>query len=88
VKTGEWVELDTQGVVEAFTIVRFSYALQPAEAPFAYALIKLDGASVSLLHLIKKDLERLKNGVRVQAIFKIKKERQGDILDIDSFEII
>jgi len=88
VKTGEWVELDTQGVVEAFTIVRFSYALQPAGAPFAYALIKLDGASVSLLHLIKKDLERLKNGVRVQAIFKIKKERQGDILDIDSFEII
>ena len=88
VKTGPWQELDGQGVVEAFTIVRFSHPLQPAAVPFAYAMIKLDGADVSLVHLVKEDLERLKSGVRVRAIFKEKKERQGNILDIDSFKII
>ena len=88
VETGPWQELDGQGVVEAFTIVRFSYPLQPAAVPFAYAMIKLDGADVSLVHLVKEDLERLKSGVRVRAIFKEKKERQGNILDIDSFKII
>ena len=54
--------------------------------PFAYALIKLDGADLGFLHLIKQDLEKIKNGLRVKAIFKA--ERVGHILDIDSFELI
>ena len=88
VDMGEWVELGNQGIVRAHTIVRFSYPLQPTEVPFAYALIQLDGADVSLAHIVKKDLDRLKNGVRVRARFRDKQERKGHILDIDSFEII
>jgi uncharacterized OB-fold protein len=88
VGTGEWVELGDYGVVKAHTIVRFSHPLQPVDPPFAYAMIQLDGADVSLVHLIKKDLDKLKNGVRVRARFKEEKERKGHILDIDGFEII
>ncbi len=88
VDTAEWVELSDQGIVKAHTIVRFSYPLQPVEPPFAYAMIQLDGADVSLVHLIRKDLDKLKNGVRVRARFKEKEERKGHILDIDGFEII
>jgi uncharacterized protein len=82
----KWVELEKEGVVQAHTIVRFQYPVQPAPAPFAYAVIKLDGADVGLVHIIKEGLDKLKNGVRVRALFK--EDRKGHILDIDSFEII
>ncbi len=88
VDTGDWIELGNQGIVKAFTIVRFDHSLQPVKAPFAYALIRLDGADVDLLHIIRQGMERLKNGVRVAARFKEKEERQGHILDIDCFDII
>jgi len=84
----EFVELSNEGIVSAYTIVRFKYPLQPADPPFAYALIRLDGADVGLVHIIKDDLDRLKNGVRVRAHFKDQSERIGHILDIDSFRII
>jgi len=86
VDMGEWVELPDEGVVTAHTMVRYEYGLQPARPPFAYAVIKLDGADVGLVHLITKDLERLKNGARVKAVFK--EDRSGHILDIDSFRLL
>jgi len=84
----EFVELSNEGTVTAHTIVRFKYPLQPADPPFAYALIRLDGADVELVHIIKNDLDSLKNGVRVRTHFKDQSERTGHILDIDSFRII
>ena len=82
----EWVDVASEGVIEAHTIVHYSYPVQPVKPPFAYALIRLDGADVGFLHLIKKDLDRIENGLRVKAVFK--KERTGSILDIDAFELI
>lgn len=82
----DWVEVANEGVIQAYSIVHYSHPVQPIEAPFAYALIKLEGADVGFLHLIKKDLNKLKNGLKVKAKFKA--ERTGTILDIDSFELI
>jgi len=82
----EWVELADEGVVMAYTIVRYAYSLQPAAVPFAYVIIKLDGADVGFVHIIKDNLDKLKNGVRVRASFK--EDRKGHILDIDSFIIL
>lgn len=82
----EWVELGTEGVVTAHTVVRYSSPIHPAEPPFAYALIRLDGADVGLLHIVRRNLDRLKNDVRVRARFR--KERSGHILDVESFEIL
>ena len=86
VDINETVEIADEGVVEAFTIVRYAHPVQPAEPPFAYALIKLDGADVGFLHLIKKDLEKIRHGSRVKARFKT--DRTAHILDIDSFELV
>jgi uncharacterized protein len=82
----DWVEVGPEGVVEAYTIIRFAYPLQPAEPPYAYALIKLDGADVGFLHLIQTDLVRLQKGVRVRPRFAEK--RTGHIKDIDQFTIV
>lgn len=81
-----WVELGTQGVVTAFTVVRDAYPLQPIAPPFAYVIVKLDGADVGFVHLVKDKLERLQIGARVQAHFK--RERAGNILDIECFEVV
>ena len=85
VNAEEWVELGNEGVIEAFTVVRYGHPVQPVEAPFAYALIKLDGSDVGFLHLVKKDLDKIGVGKRVRAVFK--EDRTAHILDIDSFEL-
>jgi uncharacterized OB-fold protein len=82
----ETVELGSEGEVGSFTVVRFPFKMHPVEAPFAYALIKLDGADVRLLHIVRKDLQLLKRGARVRA--KFREKREGHILDIECFEII
>ena len=82
----DWVELGDEGVVTAHTIVHFEFEVQPAKPPFAYALIQLDGADVGLAHIVKEDLDDLKNGCRVKAVFR--EARRGHILDIDSFRIV
>jgi len=82
----EWVDVGNEGVVTAFTIVRYESKLHPVKAPFAFALVKLDGADVSLLHIITENLEALSRGSRVRARFSSKKK--GHILDIESFELI
>jgi len=86
VDVGEWVDIGDEGVIEAHTIVHYAHPMQPVKPPFAYALIKLDGADVCFLHLVKKNLDKIRNGLRVKAKFKA--ERTGHILDIDSFELI
>jgi uncharacterized OB-fold protein len=84
----DWVALGSEGVVTAHTVVRFPFRLQPADPPFAYAIIHLDGADVGLVHIVKDGLEHLKNGVRVRARFKARGARTGSVLDIDAFEVI
>jgi uncharacterized OB-fold protein len=81
-----WVELGNEGVVTSHTIVRYDHPLQPVKAPFAYALIRLDGADVGFLHIVKGDPEKVKTGVRVRA--KLKESREGNIMDIEFFEIV
>lgn len=82
----EWLELPDEGSVQAFTVVRFNYKLHPVKGDFAYALIRIDGADVDFLHIVKNDIHLLKNGCRVRARFSEK--RTGHIMDIECFEII
>jgi uncharacterized OB-fold protein len=50
-----------------------------------YGIVKLDGADTGLAHLISEtDYERLRVGLRVQAVFKEK--RAGNMLDILYFK--
>jgi len=86
VQIEEWLELSGEGAVESFTIVRRCFVMHPFKAPFAYALIRLDGADVSFLHIIKDGIEKIEKGSRVKAVFR--KERKGHILDIECFKLV
>jgi len=83
-QTDEWVEVGQQGVVQTFTVVRYSSAVQPLKPPFGYGIIKLDGADTGMTHLLwGTDPTKWQVGMRVQAVFKDK--RAGNIMDIAYF---
>lgn len=81
-----WLEVGCQGTVTSFTVVSDHHAVRPVNSDFAYALIRLDGADTAICHLITEDLEKIKIGSRVEAVFR--SERHGDIRDIEAFKLI
>ena len=85
VQTGDWADVSDEGVVETFTIVRRDTGILPMKPPFAYALIKLDGADTCLIHLVgDAKPEEIKEGMRVKAVFE--EERTGKMLDVKYFK--
>jgi len=86
-KMEEWLEVGNQGIVKGFTVVTHKTDVMPLEPPFAYGIIKLDGADTDIVHLINEgDPQKLKIGMRVEASF-YKKPRKR-ILDIEYFQPI
>lgn len=72
------------GVVTTYTWVAEPRPKHPLSHPFAFALIKLDGADTPLLHVVDAvDPDRMHSGMRVRAVWAT--ERIGSITDIASF---
>ena len=85
---GEWVEVEPTGVVTAVARVHRPIArLHPCAEPFAFVLVKLDGADTALAHVVRDDLERLRVGSRVEAVWAPDAERVGSIRDIACFRV-
>jgi uncharacterized OB-fold protein len=84
----DWVDVSDEGTLQTFTVVHYSEPdLHPVKAPFAYGIIKLDGADTGMTHLIgEADVKSLKAGTRLKAVFR--DEPQGDYLDIAYFKPI
>ena len=58
----------------------------PHTTPFAWALIRLDGADTAMLHTVEVDgPDALATGDRVVARFRPAGERVGAMSDIDAF---
>ena len=71
VEVSDLVEVGTQGVVETWTWVTEPVAAQPFDRPFAWALIRLDGADTPMLHAVDADgPEAMSTGMRVQVVWK------------------
>ena len=86
---GAWVAVKSTGVVTAVAKVhRPIEKLHPVNTPFAFVLVKLDGADTALAHIVTADLDRLRIGSRVEAQWKPDGEREGSIRDIASFRVI
>ncbi len=86
---GEWVEVKPTGVVTAVARVYRPIAqLHPCAEPFAFVLVKLDGADTALAHVVRDDLERLRVGTRVEAVWAPDADRTGSIRDIACFRVI
>lgn len=83
--TGELREVGQTGVVEHATWVAQPLENAPLEGPFAYALVKLDGADTAMLHLLDaKSPDAVHPGMRVKIRWRA--ETTGHITDIECFE--
>src|SRR5215831_11467092 len=86
---GEWVAVRDTGTVAAVAVVHQPLdRLHPFSAPFAYVLVKLDGADTALAHVVKDGLDRLRVGSRVQAVWAPDDERKGHVRDIACFRVV
>lgn len=81
----ELVEVGQAGVVTTWSWVTAPRPRHPLSRPFAWALIRLDGADTALLHCVDAgDPARMKTGMRVRVRWQ--SERKGAIGDIACFE--
>jgi uncharacterized OB-fold protein len=84
---GEWVEVKDSGVVTAVAVVEQPIdRLHPFTDPFAFILVRLDGADTAMAHVVKDGVADLRIGSRVRAVWKPDGERVGSIRDIACFE--
>lgn len=82
---GEFVEVGQAGVVTTWAWMAEPRPNQPLERPFAWALIRLDGADTAMLHAVDAgDASRMRTGMRVRVRWRA--ERVGEIRDIECFE--
>ena len=86
---GEWVEVKETGTVTAVAVVRQPIErLHPSVSPFAFVLVRLDGADTALAHVVKDGFDKVTVGARVQAVWAADEQRTGSIRDIDCFRLV
>jgi uncharacterized OB-fold protein len=88
-QTGEqlsdWVAVGDAGVVTTWTWLDKPRPNNPLQEPFAWALIRLDGADTTMLHVVDAgSADAMSTGMRVKVRWRA--ERKGHITDIECFE--
>ena len=83
--TDRFVPIGPGGVVTTWSWCPRPREKQPLDRPFAWALIRLDGADTALLHAVDAgDPSRMRSGMRV--VPRWRAERSGHIRDIECFQ--
>jgi uncharacterized OB-fold protein len=86
---GEWVAVASTGTVTAVALVEHPLDhLHPSDRPFAFVLVKLDGADTALAHVVTENPSAVRVGSRVDAVWKADDERTGTIRDIAGFRLV
>ena len=81
----EFVEVGQAGVVTTWAWVASPRRNSPLDRPFAWALVRLDGADTALLHAVDAgDESVMRTGMRVRVRWQ--EETVGGIRDIACFE--
>jgi uncharacterized OB-fold protein len=80
----ELVEVSDSGTVQTWAWVDEPLRKHPLQKPFAWALVKLEGADTSMVHALDAPRDSLRNGMRVKVRWR--EERKGHITDIECFE--
>jgi uncharacterized protein len=84
--TGEMVEVGPGGSIESWAWVSQPMPKHPLDHPFAWALIRLDGADTALLHVVDAGSpDAVERGGRVTVRFRPEGDRIGSIADIEAF---
>jgi uncharacterized OB-fold protein len=87
----EYVPLQDTGTVNTYSLCYVTWDVQRITEPEIPAVIEIDGASPlhGIMHLLGEvDPEKVHIGMRVQAVWKPDKERQGAVTDIQYFKPI
>jgi uncharacterized OB-fold protein len=80
----EWVQVSDEGTVVTYTVVHQVAPGRPAEKPYTYALIMLDGADVQFPHMVSEvPAGGVRVGMRVKAVWA--EDRKGTLHDIEYF---
>ena len=83
---GELVEVGQSGVVTTWAWTEHPKTGQPLDRPFAWALVRLDGADTAMLHAVDAGVaEAMATGMRVSVRWRSAAERVGSMLDIECF---
>ena len=83
----EWVTVGAEGTVTTWAWQAEPQPDQPLTHPFAWALVKLDGADVEMLHAVDAGSpEAMHTGARVAVRWAA--ERVGGIKDIACFDLV
>ncbi len=81
----EWVEVSDEGTLETYTIVYKPEPFHTTDTPFAFGIVRLDGAHTGIFHRLGEiDFEKIRIGMRMRAVFS--EELRGDIRDIKYFK--
>jgi len=84
--TDQLVPVGPEGVVSSWSWNPLPRPGQPFDRPFAWALVQLDGADTSLLHVLDASPEQISTGMRVR--IRWADETTGFINDIACFEVV
>ena len=83
----EFVEVGQEGEIVSWAWVKEPREAHPMDVPFAWAMIRLDGADVPLVHCVAAGAEsEVSTGARVRAVWA--DETVGFITDIRCFELV
>lgn len=83
----EWVSVGEHGTVTSWAWQAEPQADQPLDHPFAWALIRLDGADVEMFHAVDaRSADSISTGSRVAVRWS--GDPQGGITDIACFDLI
>jgi uncharacterized OB-fold protein len=81
----QMVDAGNAGVVTTWTWIAEPRPYHPLDHPFAFALIRIDGADTAMLHAVDAGTEAaMRTGMRVAARWR--DETEGAITDIVCFE--
>lgn len=82
----EFVEVGQQGELVSWCWVSEPRPAHPLAEPFAWGMIRLDGADIAMIHCIRAAAQELRIGARLQAVWA--DEPRGFITDIRYFELV
>ena len=84
--TDRWVEVETTGTVQTYSVCHVAWDMQALDPPQLPAVIAIDGSHGGLLHLLGEvEPGEVAVGMAVEAVWKNVGEREGSILDIAYF---
>ncbi len=89
VRAGEFVRLKNTGKVETYSVSYLDTDARRLEDPIYVGVISIDGAAegMGFMHFLGELEEKdLAIGMRVKAVWKPKKEREGSVTDIRYFK--